>query len=67
MIMVGGKPFIPFKCAPSYINYSLSWLWAHDEKNGGPKRTYLGPKKLGFWKKDLDAWLRRRQRMYRAA
>lgn len=67
MISIGGRPFIPFKCAPAYLGYSMTWLKMHDYRNGGPKRTWLGPGKTGYWKTDADAWLRRRKRIKRAA
>lgn len=67
MIRVGGREFIPFKCSPAYLGYSLSWLKTHGPENGGPKRTYLGPGKSGYWKTEADRWLRKRTRMTRAA
>ncbi len=63
MIMVGGKPFVPFKCAGSYLGgYGLTWLKEYFPRTKGyPKKVYLSERRSGWWKSDLDQWLRKRK------
>lgn len=61
--MVGGEPFVPFKCVPDYIGMiSERWCRENEGKNGFPKRVCLSERKTGYWKSELDAWLARRNR-----
>ena len=60
MIKVGGKDFIPFKCAGEYLGgYSATWLRDWFPRAGGPPRVIISPNKTGWYKSDLDAWLRK--------
>ncbi len=49
--------FLPIKAAADYLHVSTWWLRNNGDKNGFPKRIVLSPKKVGWWKHDLDAWL----------
>lgn len=63
MIKVGGRDFIPFKCAGAYLGgYSERWMQVYFPRYGGPRRVYIGKKKSGWYKSDLDKWLRLRAR-----
>ncbi len=62
MIKVGGRDFIPFKCAGSYLGgFSATWLRDWFPRAGGPKRVYLSTNRSGWYKSDLDTWLRKRR------
>jgi hypothetical protein len=59
MIKVGDRIFVPLKCAPQIVGYSISWLKQHDERNGGPRRVRINGSrsKSGYWKDELEDWL----------
>lgn len=54
--------FLPMKAAAGYINVSTWWLRHNEGKRGFPRRVTLSPRKVGYWKHDLDAWLVKMQR-----
>lgn len=63
IISVGGRDFVPFKCAGEYLGgFSATWLKQNFPNYGAPKRVYLSPKRTGYWRSDLDKWLRKRKR-----
>lgn len=63
IVMVGGKPFIPFKVVQRYLGmFSLDWFRDNEGKNGFPKRVCLSERKTGYWQSEVDAWLARRNR-----
>ena len=62
MILVGGREFVPFKCAGNYLGgYSETWLKEYFPKCGGPAKVRLSARRTGWWKTDLDRWLKRRR------
>lgn len=62
IVMVGGRPFIPLKCAGHYLGgYSRQWVLEYFERMPrAPKRVVISERKTGWWKSDLDNWLKRR-------
>ena len=57
MKVTANLQFLPMKAAADHLHVSTWWLRNNGNKNGFPKRVVLSPRKIGFWKHDLDAWL----------
>lgn len=64
IISVGGREFVPFKCAGAYLGgYSVRWLYDYFEtREDAPPRIYLSACRSGWYRTDLDNWLKKRKR-----
>ncbi len=65
MKMTATVQFLPLKAAASHLGVSIWWIRNNGAKNGFPRRIVLSPRKIGFWKHDLDAWLVKMSRQAR--